>query len=108
MVTLATSVACTTTQTSPELIESIQRLPLLKVQVDGEQIAYVDTGTGPPLILIHGFGGAIWNWEHQQSVLSAHYRVIALDLLGSGMSAKPELAYSPSRLITFFLHFLDA
>lgn len=99
---------CTTSHTPPLLIESIQRLPLKTIQVDGDQVAYVETGVGHPLILIHGLGGAIWNWEHQQFNLSSHYRVITLDLLGSGMSAKPNINYTPSRLVTFFLHFMDA
>ena len=101
------SFGCTRTQTTPLLIESIQRLPLKTVQVDGNQITYVDSGSGPPVILIHGFGGAIWNWEHQQLNLSSQYRVITLDLLGSGQSDKPDIRYSPSRLVTFFLQFMD-
>ncbi len=105
---LALSCACTTTSPPPPLIESIQRLPLKTIQVDGDQITYVDTGSGHPLILIHGLGGAIWNWEHQYMTLSSCYRVIALDLLGSGMSAKPDIRYTPSRLVTFFLHFMES
>ncbi|MGB0910979.1 MAG: alpha/beta fold hydrolase [Nitrospirales bacterium] len=108
MVVLFTSVSCATTHPPPPVIESIQRLPLQTIDVDGDEIAYLETGTGPPLILLHGFGGAIWNWEHQQLTLSSQYRVITLDLLGSGMSAKPHIPYSPSRLVTFFLHFMDA
>ena len=100
--------ACTTTHPPLPLIESIQRLPLKTIQIDGDQVVYVETGSGHPLILLHGFGGSIWNWEHQQSSLSSHYRVITLDLLGSGMSAKPDITYTPSRLVSFLLHFMEA
>jgi len=106
--TIIAHVGCTKTATPPPLIESIQRIPLQTITIDGHQIAYIETGSGQPLILIHGLGGAIWNWEHQQFALSSHYRVITLDLLGSGMSAKPDMAYSPSMLTTFFLKFMDA
>ncbi len=99
---------CTTTPTLPPLIESIQRIPLQTINIDGHQIAYLDTGQGAPLLLLHGFGGAIWNWEHQQLALSSHYRVITVDLLGSGMSAKPDIAYSPSMLTSFFINFMNA
>ena len=108
VVVLAGTCACTMTPPSPSLIESIQRLPLKTIQVDGDKIVYVETGAGHPIILIHGLGGAIWNWEHQQIILSSHYRVIALDLLGSGMSAKPNIRYTPSRLVRFFLHFMES
>ncbi|GJL65008.1 MAG: alpha/beta hydrolase [Nitrospirales bacterium] len=90
------------------MIESIQRIPLRTVHIDGHQIAYVETGAGHPLILIHGLGGAMWNWEHQQFALAAHYRVITVDLLGSGLSAKPDIPYTPSMLTTFFLKFMNA
>ncbi len=99
---------CTTSQNPLPSIESIQRVPLQSIEVDGDRILYVETGNGPPLILIHGFGGSIWNWEHQQSILSSHYRVITLDLLGSGRSDKPHITYTPARIVTFLLHFLDA
>ena len=89
-------------------IESIQHIPLHTIQVDDDPITYVDTGSGEPLILLHGFGGSIWNWEHQQLHLAEHYRIITLDLLGSGQSAKPDIPYSTSRLVTFLLHFMDA
>ncbi len=99
---------CTTTHSPPPFIETIERVPLKTIQVDNDVVTYVETGSGPPLILIHGFGGAIWNWEHQQTILASNYRVITLDLLGSGSSDKPDIAYTPERLITFFLHFMDA
>ncbi|GJL65182.1 MAG: putative hydrolase YugF [Nitrospirales bacterium] len=99
---------CTSTPNPPPLIESIQRIPLRTISIDGHQIAYIEIGSGPPLILIHGLGGAMWNWEHQQFALSSHYRVITVDLLGSGMSAKPDITYSPSKLTTFFLQFMNA
>ena len=101
-------IGCTSTHTLSPLLETIQRIPLKTIQVDGDRIVYTETGSGRLLILLHGFGGSIWNWEHQQTNLSSHYRVITLDLLGSGRSAKPDIIYTPSRLVTFFLHFMDA
>ena len=101
-------VGCTTSQNPLPYNESIQRIPIQTIEVDGDRIFYLETGNGPPLILIHGFGGSVWNWEHQQSILSSRYRVITVDLLGSGRSDKPHITYTPSRIVTFLLHFLDA
>ncbi len=61
----------------------------------GHHIQYVDVGSGPVLILVHGFGAAIGHWRKNIPVLAAAgYRVLALDLLGFGHSEKPPLDYS--------------
>ncbi|ELS34375.1 MULTISPECIES: alpha/beta fold hydrolase [Pseudanabaena] len=61
----------------------------------GYQIKYAVAGTGTPLVLIHGFGASIGHWKKNMSVwAAAGYQVYAIDLLGFGGSAKPELDYS--------------
>lgn len=91
----------------PQWFEAFSRMPVRIVEVDGYRLAYLDQGTGPVLILIHGFGGSLWQWEYQQ-VLSHHgYRVITVDLLGSGFSDKPALEYRPEEVLRFFLGFMD-
>jgi pimeloyl-ACP methyl ester carboxylesterase len=91
----------------PQWFDAFSRMPVRTVEVDGYRLAYLDRGTGPILILIHGFGGSLWQWEYQQ-VLSHHgYRVITLDLLGSGFSDKPPLEYRPQEVLRFFLGFMD-
>ena len=98
--------SCSTPQI-PQWFEAFSRLPVKTVEVDGYRLAYLDQGTGPILILIHGFGGSLWQWEYQQ-VLSHHgYRVITVDLLGSGFSDKPALEYHPQEVLEFFLGFMD-
>jgi pimeloyl-ACP methyl ester carboxylesterase len=42
-----------------------------------------------PLLLIHGFPTASWDWHYLWAPLAARYRVIACDMLGFGGSAKP-------------------
>jgi len=49
----------------------------------------------------------MWHWEHQQFALAQSYRIITPDLLGSGLSEKPELMYSPAFLLDIFLLFMD-
>jgi len=61
----------------------------------GHQIQYSVTGSGTPLVLIHGFGASIGHWKKNIPVWAeAGYQVFALDLLGFGASAKPTLDYS--------------
>jgi pimeloyl-ACP methyl ester carboxylesterase len=49
-------------------------------------IEYVDHGSGPALVLVHGLGGNLQSWLANIPNLSAHHRVIALDLPGFGRS----------------------
>lgn len=42
-----------------------------------------------PLLLIHGFPTASWDWHRLWAPLAARYRLIACDMLGFGDSAKP-------------------
>jgi pimeloyl-ACP methyl ester carboxylesterase len=41
----------------------------------------------------------MWQWEYQQSTVADRHRVITLDLLGSGLSDKPDIDYRPDRLV---------
>jgi len=100
--------ACTSSPPIPDRFEAFERIPINTVTVYDQRIAYLDIGTGPPIILIHGFGGSMWQWEHQQHALSKHFRVITLDLPGSGVSDKPDIEYRPDQLLTYFTGFMDA
>jgi pimeloyl-ACP methyl ester carboxylesterase len=71
-------------------------------------VAYLDIGEGAPVVLVHGFGGSLWQWEYQQGALSASHRVITLDMLGSGWSDKPDIGYTPDEVVKFFTGFMDA
>jgi pimeloyl-ACP methyl ester carboxylesterase len=101
-------VACSSPSSIPAQFDAIERIPIHTVLVHGQQIAYLDVGTGPPVILIHGFGGSMWQWEYQQHELSQHFRVLTLDLPGAGLSDKPEIEYRPDQMLDFFVGFMDA
>jgi pimeloyl-ACP methyl ester carboxylesterase len=55
----------------------------------GQPIRYWTAGEGEPLLLIHGFPTASWDWHKLWQPLTARYRLIACDMLGFGFSAKP-------------------
>jgi 3-oxoadipate enol-lactonase len=54
--------------------------------VNGIELATVDQGSGPPLVLVHGFPLDHTMWDAQVEALSGRYRVIAPDLRGFGQS----------------------
>jgi triacylglycerol lipase len=83
--------------------------PQKSVEVFGEKIAYYDVGSGPAVVLVHGFGSqASVDWGHVIQPLAAHHRVIALDGLGWGGSAKPTIDYDIQTWVDFLGEFLRA
>lgn len=107
LLTLLVTSCTTKPPVLPEHINLLQQHTVHTTTVKGHSIAYLDEGQGPPIILIHGFGGSMWHWEHQQEALAQHYRVITLDLLGSGLSDKPKTNYSPTFMLDSFIEFMD-
>ncbi|MGH7148922.1 MAG: alpha/beta fold hydrolase, partial [Nitrospiraceae bacterium] len=100
--------ACSSPSSIPTQFEAIERISIHTVLVHDQRIAYLDVGAGPPVILIHGFGGSMWQWEQQQHTLSQHFRVLTLDLPGAGLSDKPKIDYRPDQMLNFFVGFMDA
>lgn len=56
------------------------------------RIHYIDVGAGPAVVLVHGTPTWSYLYRHLIRVLAASYRVVALDHLGFGRSAKPRNA----------------
>ena len=55
----------------------------------GHEIFYRDTERGEPVLLIHGFPTASFDWSRVWEPLATRFRLIALDMIGFGFSAKP-------------------
>lgn len=98
---------CAAAPNIPPWFDAIQRIPVHTTSVNGHRIAYLDEGHGPPLILIHGYGGSMWQWEYQRP-LTERFRVITPDLIGSGLSDKPDIDYSPDDLIGSIRGLMDS
>jgi pimeloyl-ACP methyl ester carboxylesterase len=60
------------------------------------RVAYYRVGHGDPLLLVHNpnAGGSAWEWRQIFLDLANAYTVYAIDLLGFGLSEKPQMAYS--------------
>ena len=82
------------------------------VVVDGLVTGYLEAGDGDPVVLLHGgeFGAsAELGWERTVGALSAHYRVLAPDMLGYGDSAKVvDFVDGRGLRIRHIAHFCDA
>lgn len=83
-------------QTVP--VTSIASVPGTYWQWRGHSIYYVRAGhkqpQRPPLLLVHGFGASTDHWRKNIAQLQQDFEVWAIDLLGFGRSAKPNIEYS--------------
>ena len=53
------------------------------------RIHYIDVGQGPPILLMHGSGRSIADWQEGAiERLARHHRVIAFDYFGNGFSER--------------------
>ncbi|HBL31930.1 MAG TPA: hypothetical protein DD490_34340 [Acidobacteria bacterium] len=54
------------------------------------QLVHVEmAGEGPPLLLLHGFGGSTYSWRLVMPRLAESFRVVAVDLSGFGYTERP-------------------
>jgi haloacetate dehalogenase len=64
-----------------------------RVTVNGVKLHYVEQGTGPAVVLLHGFPESWYAWRYQIPALAEHFRVVVPDLRGYGASQKPAGGY---------------
>lgn len=63
--------------------------------VNGIRLRYEVWGVGErPLVLLHGLGSSADDWIMQLGAFAPHYRCVAVDLRGHGLSDRPAGAYS--------------
>jgi pimeloyl-ACP methyl ester carboxylesterase len=61
------------------------------IDVDGVETHVVDAGSGPPVLLLHGFADTCDGWRRVVPRLLVHHRVVAIDIPPFGRSQMPEL-----------------
>ncbi|MGB8772435.1 MAG: alpha/beta hydrolase [Candidatus Korobacteraceae bacterium] len=101
------------TAAQSETVPEIAKIPgtgECSVILDGVRWRYLHAGSGPPLLLIHGFMAYSFSWRFNLAALSRHFTVYALDLPGCGFSQrtdKPEcsLAGDAEGVLRFMDHF---
>jgi pimeloyl-ACP methyl ester carboxylesterase len=60
-----------------------------KVEIEGQAARVIETGAGPPVVVLHGWGGRIESMAPVIDCLRSSFRVIAMDLPGFGDSPAP-------------------
>ena len=79
-----------------------------EMQWRGHRIAYTQHGAGTPVLLLHGIyaGASSYEWRSTVDTLARRHTVYALDLLGFGRSARPNVRYTPALYQAFLADFM--
>ena len=66
------------------------------IDVDGVKVRYREAGSGPTVVMVHGYSASSDSWLGVIPSVAKHHRVIAVDLKGFGWTSRPEGDYSPA------------
>src|SRR6478609_2584553 len=97
--------------TTPEFrIVCCRRSRMPTIDRDGIKIYYEVYGSGPPLLLTHGYSSTSGMWRGPIAALSKHHQLGLWDMRGQGQSAYPEdpSAYSEALTVADMAAVLDA
>lgn len=72
-----------------------------QIEIFGQKIHYIEAGSGPNVILLHGLGGDSSNWAMTVPALASKYHVWVPDQIGFGASDKPLINYRVATLVDF-------
>jgi pimeloyl-ACP methyl ester carboxylesterase len=76
--------------------------------VNGCRMRYLNAGSGPPLILIHGLMGFAYSWSENWAGLTSHFTVYAIDLINAGRSERCQQDGSLEAAARQIIGFMDA
>lgn len=80
-----------------------------RVKVGGVTLAYLEAGSGPMVLLVHGFPDNAWTWEHQITALAKKgFRVVAPFLRGYPPSDVPASPPDTETLAEDLIGVIDA
>ncbi len=77
------------------------------VTVGDVSVRYKESGQGPAVVLLHGYGASADSWAPVQPHLARDHRVISIDLKGFGWTTRPDGDYSPAAQATMVWGVLD-
>ena len=75
------------------MIPARERYPKQTCAVLGAEMAYVEAGSGDPIVLLHGNPTSSYLWRNVIPHLEGLGRCIAPDLIGMGKSDHPDIPY---------------
>ena len=92
---------------TPEQLYWAPEIPIRYVDIDGNRIRYIKTGSGPNLVLLHTLRTQLDIFEKLVPLLEKSFTVYALDYPGHGFSDIPQTDYRPELFVKTVEGFLD-
>jgi pimeloyl-ACP methyl ester carboxylesterase len=80
------------------MIAALQGFAQQLVPANGIKINAVTGGSGPPILLLHGWPEIWWEWHQVMPLLAEHFTVVAIDLRGAGFSDCPQGGYDKATM----------
>lgn len=77
-----------------------------RVSVDGVDVFYVERGVGSAVVFLHGWAASSFSWRLNIPTVAKHFRAMAVDLPGFGLSMKPSEGLNLSTVTEILLKFL--
>lgn len=72
---------------------AVERLPAGTFVELNDSLVHIQTAgseaSGLPIVLVHGFGASTFSWRHVMPALAQHHPVVAVDLVGFGLTQRP-------------------
>ncbi len=79
------------------------------IEIRGAKVHVRESGTGPPLVLLHGVTSSLHTWEGWAEILGSSFRVIRVDAPGHGLTGDmPGFTYDEAGLVRFMEEFVEA
>jgi 2-hydroxy-6-oxonona-2,4-dienedioate hydrolase len=80
------------------------------IDAGGLKTRFVQAGdpSKPPLVMLHGTAGSLENFAANIAAHAQHFNCIAFDMIGSGMTDKPDHDYETDHYVAHALDFLNA
>ena len=83
-------------------------IEILKADINGYRAHYYKSGTGPPVLLLHGGASDSRDWLETMNSLSNSFTFYAPDLLGFGQNDRNGDGYYLSEFVDFVRGFMDS
>ncbi len=90
------------TQTQQKILEKWS-YPSQYVEIEGSKMHFVEVGEGDPILFLHGVPTSCYLWRNVLPHLATLGRCIAVDLIGMGLSDKPDIEYS----VVDHIHYIE-
>lgn len=78
------------------------------IEVNGHKLHYIESGSGHPILFLHGVPMSAYSWRNIIPHLSDSAKCLAIDFMGFGKSDKPDIDYTFNEQYHYLEAFIDS